>query len=250
MSEHWDVYFGYMEDKPASVVLDMDVWQEIDTEAYNNGFALKIKLKTPNPDGFAVDEEAELLNEIEDDFINNNLAKDYLQVGRITSDGERDIIFYSQKNEKKDLIIAAERIYKPAGYDFEVFEIEEDETWEFYFDFLYPNPYQMQHMGNRDLVERLEEEGDPLVTPRKVEHWVYFEDKKDMKRFIKAVKKEGFAIEDESDEQDEDGKFVLSISRADSVDYDSINDVTDLLVETAEECEGEYDGWETFVIKG
>ncbi|MCM3654588.1 ribonuclease E inhibitor RraB [Metabacillus litoralis] len=71
-----------------------------------------------------------------------------------------------------------------------------------------------------------------------------------MKRFIKAVKKKGFSIEEESNQMDEEGKYILSLSRMDAVDFDSINEVTDLLVEISEKYEGEYDGWETVVIEG
>jgi hypothetical protein len=51
-----------------------------------------------------------------------------------------------------------------------IFRVEEEETWEFYFEFLYPNKYQQQHMGNRQVVDSLEESGDQSDVPRKVEH--------------------------------------------------------------------------------
>jgi regulator of RNase E activity RraB len=41
----------------------------------------------------------------------------------------------------------------------------------------------------------------------------------------------------------------MCISRVDSVDYEAIDDLTDLLLEIAEKFEGEYDGWETMVIE-
>ncbi|HWO75273.1 MAG TPA: DUF695 domain-containing protein [Bacillus sp. (in: firmicutes)] len=249
MSEHWDIYFGYMEDKIASVLLDMDVWQEIDTEEYNHGFAVRIKLKNPNEDGFPIDEEADRLNILEDTFNDFVQSKNFINVGRITSDGVREVIFYSNQEQKHVLIEAADRFIKPAHYNFEIFDIQEDETWEFYFDFLYPNKYQQQHMGNRQVVDSLEQSGDSLEVPRKVEHWIFFADEKMMNRFIKAIKKEGFTIEDQSNEMEEEEHYAVCISREDKVDLHSINNVTDLLIEVAENFEGEYDGWETFVIQ-
>lgn len=103
-------------------------------------------------------------------------------------------------------------------------------------------------MGNRAVIESLEESGDKLEVPRKVEHWLYFENTKMLKRFVKAIKKEGFSVEEESTEMDEDGKYMPSIYRIDTVDFESINEVTDLLVEVSEKYEGQYDGWETIVI--
>lgn len=66
--------------------------------------------------------------------------------------------------------------------------------------------------------------------------------------FEKAIKKEGFSIEEKSTKINEDGKYMLSISRIDSVDFLSINEITDLLVTIAEKHEREYDSWETVVI--
>ncbi|GAB0170072.1 DUF695 domain-containing protein [Lysinibacillus sp. CTST325] len=248
MSKHWDIYFGYIDEKIASVVLDMDVWQEIDTEEYNHAIAVKLKIKEPNEDGFPIGHEAEKINEIEVSLKEFVGLKNIINVGRITTDGTRDIIFYSDQEKHKDLIEAADRFIKSTGYEFEVFSIEEDENWEFYFNFLYPNQYQQQHMGNRSVIAQLEKSGDELEVARKVDHWLYFESTKMLGDFVKAIKKEGFFVEEESTEMNEKGKYSLSIYRIDSVDFTSINEVTDLLVEVSEKYEGEYDGWATFVV--
>jgi regulator of RNase E activity RraB len=97
-------------------------------------------------------------------------------------------------------------------------------------------------MGNRRVVDSLQESGDKLETPRKVDHWLYFNSSEMLQQFKERIKEEGFNIEDESGQKDEDGKYSLHISRTDAVDFHSINEVTDLLVELAEQFEGEYDG--------
>jgi uncharacterized protein (TIGR01619 family) len=250
MSENWDMYFGYIDDKLASVVLDLEIWQEIDTEKFNHPFCLRLKIKEPNKDGLPIGQEADVINEMEDSLIEFLGQKNFINVGRVTTDGVRDVIFYSDQELKNALIDAAHQFVVPAGYEFEIVGIEEDETWEFYYDFLYPNQYQQQHMGNQQVIDSLEESGDKLEVPRKVEHWLFFSDLKMMKRFIKDIRKEGFSIEEEPNQVNEDGKYTISISRVDSVDLHSINEVTDLLVEISEKHEGEYDGWETFVIEG
>ena len=247
MSEHWDMYFGYIENKLASVVLDMDVFQEIAMGEYSHSFCLRLIVKQPNEDGFPIGSEAEKMAEVEDSCIELLKSKNFINVGRITTDGARDVIFYSNQKDSNYLVEAAELHIKQAGMQFEIFDIKEDEIWGFYFDFLYPNQYQQQHMGNRQVVDSLEEAGDNLEVPRKVEHWLYFDDAKMRKRFTKEVKKLGFTVDEE--ETSEEGEYLLTISRIDSVDFHSINKVTDFLVETSEKYNGEYDGWETFVIE-
>jgi hypothetical protein len=116
-------------------------------------------------------------------------SKKYINVGIITIYGIRDIIFYSTLGEDEVLVLEANGYYQSLGYEVEVFKIEKETNWEFYFEFLYPNPYQFQHMGNHSVLEALEESGDKLGVPRKVEHIVLFQNEKMMKRFAKAVKK-------------------------------------------------------------
>ncbi|WP_019415173.1 DUF695 domain-containing protein [Paenisporosarcina sp. TG20] len=249
MSEFWDTYFDLIDEKPAAVVLDMEVSQEIDTEQYKNAFVVRFRLKSPNEEGLHVGAEADQLNEIEETLMETAELINYINVGRITTNGIRDIIFYSTQEEETALASEANGYYHSLGYEMEVFKIEEDTNWEFYFEFLYPDSYQIQHIGNHSVLEALEESGDKLETPRKLEHTVLFQNEMMKKRFIKTVKKVGFTIEEETLKKDEEGDYVICISRVDSVDYNSIDELTDLLLEIAEKFEGEYDGWETIVIE-
>ena len=250
LSGYWDTYLGFIDEKPAAIVLDMEVSQEIDTEQYNHAFAVRFSLKWPNEDGLHIGSEADELNEVEEAFSESVELKQYIYVGRITTDGIRDIIFYSTQEEAEVLVLHAKDYYHTLGYEVEVYKIEEETYWEFYFEVLYPNPYQFQHMGNHSLLEALEDSGDKLEVPRKVEHIILFQKEKMMKRFIKVVKNEGFTIEENSFKTDEEGNYVTCIIRVDSVDYEAIDDLTDLLLEIAEKYEGEYGGWETMVIEG
>jgi uncharacterized protein (TIGR01619 family) len=249
MSENWDMYFVYIQDKIASILLDMDIWKEIETEKYKYCFCLRLKIKEPNESGFPIDDEAENMNIIEDSIIEFLNHKNVINVGRITTDGIRDVIFYSIHDVNESIFEAANMFVKQLGYQFDAFALEEDQNWEFYFNYLYPNQYQIQHMGNSRVIDNLISHGDSLEEPRKVEHWIYFESKEKMNMFINEIIKEGFTIEDKSNQMNEEGKYMLVFSRIKLVNINSINEVTDLIVDLSEEFYGEYDGWETLVIK-
>ena len=47
MSQHWDIYFDYINEKVASIVLDMDVWKEINTEKYRQALTVRLILQQP-----------------------------------------------------------------------------------------------------------------------------------------------------------------------------------------------------------
>ena len=99
--------------------------------------------------------------------------------------------------------------------------------------------------GNEKLIKHLKSYGDPLIKPRKVDHWIYFSDDDSKKCFIKAIEEDRFIIEDESFDENLDMPYVLNLSRIDSVDLENADKFTALLKSKAEACGGDYDGWET-----
>jgi len=243
MSDHWDIYFCEIEGKFASVVLDMDIWKEIEKSEYPHPMVLRIRIKNPGESGTPINEEAELINDLEDK-INDESAGFGFHVGRVTTDGMRDVFYYFSK--PYELEKAAETYFLEHGYEIEVLHLEEENPWDFYFEYLYPDKYQIQHMGNRKVVDQLRESGDTFEDVRQVDHWVYFQSIEDKEYFDAKVKLLGFEIDSDAPNDD---KIYSHIYRSDYVDFHSINEVTDILVDLAGECHGEYDGWGTTVVK-
>ncbi|WP_373231379.1 DUF695 domain-containing protein [Cohnella sp.] len=244
MSDHWDIYFCNIEDKFASIVLDMDVWNEIDKSKFSFPKVVRIPIKKPGESGTPVDDEAELINELED-VLSQKIGGLAYNVGRMTINGIREVYYYFSSTYDLDKL--AKEIFNEHNYEVEVFNIDEDNPWEFYFDFLYPDKFQLQHMGNRGVVDSLSESGDPLGESRRVDHWLYFNSELDRAGFEGKIITMGFNVE--LDRTDDSNEYVSQIYRNDYVDLHSINEVTDLLVNVSEEYEGRYDGWETIVLK-
>ncbi|OWR29826.1 hypothetical protein CDO73_12105 [Saccharibacillus sp. O23] len=243
MSNHWDIYFSTIEEHFASIVLDMGIWKEVDQRQFSFPMALRFKIKNPNKSGIPIDREAEIINDLEDRIINEINGTGY-HVGRVTTNGIRDLFFYFSQDY--DLSSLAGPIFLEHGYDIETFSINEEEPWGFYFNFLYPNEYEIQHMGNRKVLESLRTSGDSLEESRRVDHWIEFRSDMDKLGFIKKVESLDFKIEQEHQSTD---AITLRIYRADRVDPQSINDLTDLLVDLVNEFNARYEGWETQVIK-
>ncbi|QGQ95822.1 DUF695 domain-containing protein [Paenibacillus psychroresistens] len=264
MSDHWDIYFCYYEDKFASVVLDMDIWREIDKNNYSHPLFLRTIVKSPAENGLPINDEAELLNDIEDLIIAEIKDLGY-NIGRITCDGNRDVFFYFKEPSLELLLTLAKKHYSQHDYEFKVTTVKEDSPWEFYFEYIYPNKYQVQHIGNRKVVDSLRESGDPLEKPRRIDHWININNLKDKKSIIKKLINLGFIIEPKdkpsllkkvtnlglkmvSKNKNNDEKY-LQFYRTDLSDFHSINDITDLLVNLLEDYDAELDGWETLALK-
>ncbi|MGA4719842.1 DUF695 domain-containing protein [Fictibacillus nanhaiensis] len=249
MSDNWNFYIDELDENLASFVVDLDVTEEINISKYKWLFTVKLIVKSPTELGFPDEREDELMGELEYDLMEKLNEEDIIQVGRLTTNGTREFFYYAKKEKQVKIIDQlALAIFDKSGYQTEISNLEEEEPWSFYYEFLYPNEYHLQQMGNRDLVELLEQENDDLEHPREIQHWIEFQTLKDLNAFEQDIHKEGFKTVELEVEKNEEGTFNITISREDSVDYDMIDAVTYLIIETAQKYNGEYDGWESPVV--
>ncbi|WP_123041484.1 DUF695 domain-containing protein [Cohnella candidum] len=243
MSDNWDTYFTYIDRKPASFFLDLDPWEEGTNEKFVHLYRLSVVLKEPDNIGLTTNAEAEVLFAAEDS-IHDLLDEHYLFVGRVTTEGRRNFYYYTDSEDVNLLQNLAARSLENYRYTFG--RIEEKEPGAFYREFLYPNKANWHRLMNRHLVNKLNELGDTLEKRREVTHWIYFDSAESRRLFQEKVLKDGFRI---VDQEQSNQRYSLCISRNDLVDLHAISGVTDVLVHAAEECGGDYDGWETKVIE-
>lgn len=243
MSDNWNTYFTFIDNKPASILLDLNPWADGVNEMLVHLYRLRIILNEPNENGLTCDKEAVALYAIEDS-IHDSVDSNYMFVGRITTDGRRDFFYYTDSVDGSELEVISAKFLE--NYKHSINLIEEQEPRVFYHEFLYPNKSDWHRMVNRQLVDKLIELGDNLEISRIVKHWIYFSSAESCNLFEEKVQKDGFHIEDHVTQ---DNKYSLRISKNDSVQLHSISGVTDYLVSIAQEFNGDYDGWETEVIK-
>jgi hypothetical protein len=129
-----------------------------------------------------------------------------------------------------------------------IINIREDVAWDAYLTFLYPNEETMEYMNNEKVLTKLQEAGDKLEKERPVDHWLYFPDAQVRDSFIVFAKGKGFKIESK-EMRDGTKPFQLHISRVDKVDLPSISKLTLELKREARKYDGDYDGWEAFVVR-
>lgn len=247
--EDWDFYFSNVDDILGSLYVDLGLAKVAPLADKPNLVWISVNMNNPREDGLSSNEEFDTLSAIEDrlqEFINSKHYSIY--AGRLTTDGRRDFYFYMGDTTLYDKTISESMVAFP-NYTFD-YGIKEDNQWEQYLNFLYPNPRQFQSIQNRRVVDNLEENGDPLIKERQVDHWIYFNTKEDRERFLTKIKDEGFKIINQDfDSESSDRPYSLHIARVDKVDIDSVNDYILNLWELAEACNGDYDGWETSVEK-
>lgn len=243
MSEKWDFYFCHVDDKPASIYVDVGLHDEAPIAALPDRAYLSVVMRQPRPDGLSSHEEFDALKALEDAIVARLASTNCVYVGRNTSDGRRDFWFFLADAASWERQAADAMADFPA-YAYEA-GAEPDPEWSAYLDFLYPNEQGWDFITNRHVCDRLEEAGDPLTEPRDIEHWAYFPDAASREAFIARARELRFEVRELLDPDEERTDYGVRLARRDVPSFGEIHDITVPLLRAANEAGGRYDGWET-----
>ncbi|MDL2210366.1 DUF695 domain-containing protein, partial [Desulfovibrio sp. OttesenSCG-928-O18] len=220
MSDDWDVYFTHVEDKPASMLLDLGLAPEAPIPGLSVMCYITVDFLDPDENGFSKRGEYDRLMAIEDALVPAVAHETSIFVGRSTTNGQRDFFFYMDNakgvEERVEAIMA-----KFDEYTWDMGLVEEP-GWDTYFEYLYPDEQGMDTIWNNRVRRNLESHNDDLAVSREIDHWVQFQTEADMKAFIPEAEREGFRIT--VSEKTPDKPFELLLQRNDAPD--EIDDVT------------------------
>ncbi len=248
MSDEWNFYFCSIEDKLASIYVDLGIMDLTPIKEIPFMTYVRLKMNSPDDNGMSSQEEHEALNRIEQ-ALEKTLVVDLSHyVGRCTTDSYRDFFFYVA--QPKNWIQSVNNLMQTfPDYQYTL-NIREEKDWSTYRSFLYPDRAALQSIDNRRICLLLEENGDRMNEAREIEHWAYFTDKHSRSEFVKEAIQLGFSL-GSLDELNTTGQkqYSARICRDDIPSFASIDNVTLPLFYLAIENNGYYDGWGTAVIK-
>jgi hypothetical protein len=248
MAKDWDFYACRVDDKPASIFVDLALACAAPI-AHSPALAyVFLEMNAPRPDGLSSQTEFATLAAIEDALEKELCAeRRTVYVGRSTSAGRRDFFFYcGDAGDWKERVDAVMRRFP--DYDFDC-GARGDREWRTYFEFLYPSPEDHQRMRNRRVCFNLEKHGDALAEEREIDHWADFPSAAARAAFIERAEALGFRLRGSRDPEKPGDRFGVRLYRRDVPSFDGIDNVTLPLFQLAEELGGDYDGWETLVIR-
>ncbi|MFT3700949.1 MAG: DUF695 domain-containing protein [Agriterribacter sp.] len=246
---NWDTYIMDVDNRPATVMVDLGFGGSEVAKERPNVIIVSVRLIAVLQNGMPSEKESKVLDEVEDrlvDTLNDGLQA--LYTGRFTKNGRRDFYFYSNDTSDYRLLVSEALRKYPAFKWMAVARPDKEKSN--YFNVLYPTSKEMERIQNRRVVDDMKEKGDVLTAPRRVDHFIYFKTEADRKKYASIVQDSGFVIENAGKELGAVNRpYSLQISRADRIDYASIDKVTLYLWELALKHFAKYDGWETFVVK-
>lgn len=251
MSDHWEVFPCQIGEHQAFVAYDHGLSETIDGLGPTSLLKIKVSVKSPDENGLPQRDEFPALDALEDRLGAAVAAHGGTAVGRVTVAGLRIFYYYIDiaESEARALIAAhADR----SGYELR-FTLKQDAGREGYWQDLYPSDDERQIAADLRVVEALEQRGDDLSQPRKIEHWAYFQNAEAMERFVKWLRTRRFEIEsatqvDPQDTVDAEHRYRVQFHHELAPSLDQICPVTVELCQKTRELGGDYDGWETRVV--
>ena len=243
----WDFYQCLVNDKPASIYLNLGLASSAPLARYPELFYLRIPMRQPRADGLSSQEEFDALLQLEDTVVAALSAENsMLYVGRLTSDGCRDLFFYSI-NDDIDEAVLENSLSAFADYAWEG-GLNPDPDWETFFQLLMPSDEQLERIKNRRICDTLADQGEAFSTPREIMHWAYFATEPVALLYAGKVQEAGYQVQDVQQQDDENERYGVRVSNVGIPSHQQIDEYTLPLFRAAAELGGRYDGWESSVI--
>ncbi len=244
----WAVYTSTVSDRLATVLVDLQWHGRGPDPARPLWVVISAPFRTAGKDGLPEGDELRALEPIDAALV-AALEREAgaAHVGAMSTNGWRHWFFYARSGQVEG---AVRGVFDSAsGYEPRV-RSQEDPTWRNYRDKLYPAPEQMRRIEDLRVLLVLGQHGDSGLRPRQVEHWAYFGDRSSAGRFARWCTDNGYALDgDAQPHRSDDGKFGVRFSHIGPATIEAINERTVAADRAARQLGGEYDGWETMLIK-
>jgi len=242
MAENWNSYFCRVNDKLASIRVDLGLRSGVPDALRPWLLWVWVYFKRARPDGLSSQEEFAALSALEDALTAALGAKcQGVLCGCITNDGRREFYFYGATPERFDEMVA--QVMRQRGYRFDC-DKQEDRGWTQYLNVLYPSEEQRQLIENRRLMDFMAEKGDTLEGAREVDHWARFKNQKDRVAFREAAVSLGYQVRSEYEEAETECPCWIQVFREQQMDRNAIDEAVLRLFRASKSVQGEYDGWE------
>ena len=239
--EDWVEYVTMKDKGVMSIAIDLSV--EMARPNYKNLLLVGTRYKSCLKNGFPKEEGLDKLFAYSDSTsaVINKSTKNRL-VGIITYQCMGFDVYYV-----KDTLNLRTNLNKLVQENFSVqdayIDIKQDKSWNYYYNFLYPNNLSMEFLFNQEYLRDLVLQGDDLNGVRKVNHWLYFPGVKSRNAAGERLKAINFSLDSIAYKKDSKIPYELKISRNDSINPDSIDRLTTLLRLLCNSYRGQYDGW-------
>lgn len=244
IKSEWNTYMCNVDDKRASIMLNLALINHAPLEGYENLVEVIIAYDEMNEDGFPPRETLAKLYDVEDKIVPVASKVGAIYVGGLLSNGEKSFYFYCNDT---DTLCAAlnDELTLSSEFKNKILYLE-DKEWNTYINFLYPDRYTYVYMMSRSVTIQLEKQGDKLEEVRDIDFWLYFNDESDFIKCKQYFEDNKFKIVS-GEEREKD--YVVHLVKESEALLDSIFANEKIIIDLEAEHNFYYDGWGCSVCK-
>ena len=102
ITQNWNFYMCRVGDNPASIRLNLALYDIAPVEDYNHRISIFIKMNNPTENGLSSNEEYPILCDIEDEVINRLETLEDIFAGTVKSQGRLELYVFTKNPEKSE----------------------------------------------------------------------------------------------------------------------------------------------------
>lgn len=193
MSQRWGMFMQGIDDLPAMTRTNLALFEVAPVEGYKERIQFAVYYQDQTDSGLPTAEENTKLWEIEDAAMACINSLDVIDVGLMKWNNRVNFFMYAKNPEGIENTLAKMLKEQFPQYTYQLW-VDEDDSWECYFETLYPNKYSMQEISNNQVLQALENDGDDFSKERTIEHWAYFKTREEADQFISGAEAESFPL--------------------------------------------------------
>lgn len=163
--------------------------------------------------------------------------------GTVTKEGWSELYFYASTSKKFENL-TSETMSRHTPYTYERGSFK-DTKWEMYLEKLYPEPYALITIQNRETIAALVDAGDDLTLSREVEHYLFFQTPTALERFANSMIEQGYAMKEHLTNDESEYSYGVTLSKNECITPKQVEESTSLLFELVMQEHGIYEGWST-----
>lgn len=250
--QDFDVYLTRLDESPISVVVDLDAASHAPVGTHPYLLRVRIVMKKPDENGLRSRNEFEALNALEDALLEGLApALDAIHVGHMILRGVIDLVLYCPPGVVGQSW-EIERLIEEIRGDYDVEPIlQEDAEWHLYREIMFPDPYDLQFILNRRLLDLITRNGDDLASTRPVDHLALFRAEEEAEMASNELSAVGFTVDPPSLEETQSGEQVWAVPfhRAEALEGRAMDRVVAEILDVILPLGGSYDGWGCPTVK-
>jgi hypothetical protein len=239
-TQSWNSYLATASGVLLFQRIDLEAEQHAPVRTHPVALLVDVRLKHPGDDGQRTPEEIKAILQYEEALVDmvENLV-DGIFWGLKVTDGTSTFEFYLAPAEGKEIATKLSPITEIPGYR-PTLRIIQDPEWTEYQN-AYPSDFHLQTMHNRGVQRALQDAGDSLLKPRRIDHTVIFPSPRQAKSALpglRGARFHGFRLSPSAD-----NGCSLTFRRRDVCDGAKPDDIMIEILDIVEEFAGRYDGW-------